>query len=580
MKEARFSLSLFTPWSKRLGGDMGHDKIARVTILPIFIPLLILSGCGEDLAKPEAPKPIKTDETLGQILLSIPMPPGSQPNGLAWDGDSLWVSSYMRRSGLHRVDPDMGEVFGPYNFADTGERVDYSGLTSCPGYLWVALSNGGPIYKLDLSTFKAVHSIPSPFPPNKAGNSRIEDLAWDGEALWVAGVGGSGHEIRRVNPENGSTLACFRIEGGLGGPAVGLAYGGGYLWLASGGKIRKIDPQNFETLLEFPIRSGMEGLAYVNGYLWAASFSEGMIHRISLAPLRRKRIYVDEGNRGLEDGSRAHPYNTIQEGISAAEYGDDVVVAAGTYQGGLRLREGIDLIGSGVDETIILLPPNEMIKAIKANDITISGFTIICQGERRESFWSAIWCEESKNVRISNNIITMTDTYMSGAGILIRESPKAVISNNIIIGGFFHGILSWNRTLDGSRGARVENNTISQAYEAVHCSSSSPFLKDNTIVQNKEGVHCYSSSPKLEGNRIINNEIGVRCRVRSNPDLGGGEGGSRGHNSIYNSRLDVYNETDNTIKAENNWWGQPDPDPSRFSGPVNYIPFLKREARN
>jgi len=37
-------------------------------------------------------------------------------------------------------------------------------------------------------------------------------------------------------------------------------------------------------------------------------------------------IYVDDGASGIEDGTPAHPYNTIQEGIDAATSGDTVLL--------------------------------------------------------------------------------------------------------------------------------------------------------------------------------------------------------------------------------------------------------------
>jgi parallel beta-helix repeat protein len=554
---------------------MGYDKIAQMRISPILILLLILSGCGENPAGPESAGPTHAGETLGQVVFSVPMPPGLRPHGLAWDGENFWVASYLGKAGLYRINPDTGEMLDHYRIPDVDEgRNDYSGLAFCPGYLWVAFKYGGPIYKLDLPSLKAVHAILSPFPPNKVGVSYIEDLAWDGEALWVAGSGGMGCEIRRIDPRNGATLSLFKPEEEWTGGA-GLAYDGRYLWLGTGNVIRKINPRSLAILEEFPTKvKGIGGLTYVNGYMWCVS--DEMLHKISLAPLGRRKIYVDWRNTGFEDGSRAHPYSTIQKGLGAAEYGDDVLVAAGVYRGGFRLRRGIDLIGAGADETIILLPPNEMIRATMIEDATISGFTILCQGKGRKGNWSAILCEGS-DIKISKNTITLADAYMSGLGIFLLDSPRAVVSDNIIIGGFFHSILSGRSISDNDCGPTIEGNTISQAYEAIHCSASSPLLRNNVIVQNNEGVHCYGSSPKLEGNRIVDNRIGVRCRGGANPDLGGGARGSRGHNIIHNDKLDVYNETDNTIKAENNWWGKPHPDASRFFGKVDYEPSLQSE---
>ncbi len=72
-------------------------------------------------------------------------------------------------------------------------------------------------------------------------------------------------------------------------------------------------------------------------------------------------IYVDAVNTsGTEDGTQAYPFNTIQEGINAAQEGDSfesadtVKVAPGIYYGGgIRLKHNVRLIGSGPELTII-----------------------------------------------------------------------------------------------------------------------------------------------------------------------------------------------------------------------------------
>ena len=65
-------------------------------------------------------------------------------------------------------------------------------------------------------------------------------------------------------------------------------------------------------------------------------------------------IYVDASNTsGIEDGSQANPYNTIQEGIDAALYGDTVQVAAGTYCENVVLKDGMVLQGAGGSASVI-----------------------------------------------------------------------------------------------------------------------------------------------------------------------------------------------------------------------------------
>jgi len=66
-------------------------------------------------------------------------------------------------------------------------------------------------------------------------------------------------------------------------------------------------------------------------------------------------IYVDASNNtGTEDGTQAHPFNTIKEGINAAVPGTQVMIKQGTYipddswsgnDHTLLLKAGVRLVG-------------------------------------------------------------------------------------------------------------------------------------------------------------------------------------------------------------------------------------------
>ncbi len=68
-----------------------------------------------------------------------------------------------------------------------------------------------------------------------------------------------------------------------------------------------------------------------------------------------ERIYVDVSNAGVEDGTFEHPYNTIDEGVGAADRGDTVIVAAGNYAGGsdIDVPVAITILGAGAQQTIV-----------------------------------------------------------------------------------------------------------------------------------------------------------------------------------------------------------------------------------
>jgi nitrous oxidase accessory protein len=74
-------------------------------------------------------------------------------------------------------------------------------------------------------------------------------------------------------------------------------------------------------------------------------------------------------------------FDNIQAGIDAGEYGDTVSVAPGTYYGNITLKDGVDLLGAGADVTIIDAQGYGDVVDARANNATISGFTLRNSGE-------------------------------------------------------------------------------------------------------------------------------------------------------------------------------------------------------
>lgn len=71
--------------------------------------------------------------------------------------------------------------------------------------------------------------------------------------------------------------------------------------------------------------------------------------------LAQEVIYVDISNvSGIEDGSAAHPFNTIHEGLSIAQNGYHLSIAEGTYQEDtLMITQNISIQGQNRDSTLV-----------------------------------------------------------------------------------------------------------------------------------------------------------------------------------------------------------------------------------
>jgi hypothetical protein len=68
-------------------------------------------------------------------------------------------------------------------------------------------------------------------------------------------------------------------------------------------------------------------------------------------------IYVDAGNTsGVENGTKQHPFNTVEEGITGSKTGDTIFIKTGNYSplgGELYLKPGTILFGENQTNTII-----------------------------------------------------------------------------------------------------------------------------------------------------------------------------------------------------------------------------------
>ena len=173
-------------------------------------------------------------------------------------------------------------------------------------------------------------------------------------------------------------------------------------------------------------------------------------------------IYVDD-DAGAD-------YESIQAGIDAAEYGDTVGVAPGTYYENIILKNGINLSGAGAEATIIDANGYGDVVDARANDVTISGFTLRNSGE--------------------------IDSGHMNCGVYIWGSYTPIVRNNIIV---------------------HSNNGIGLWYGA------NPDIRNNIIKNNFIGFYIYGSeekpsNPVIINNTIVNNEIdGITLRVKVSP---------------------------------------------------------------
>ena len=182
----------------------------------------------------------------------------------------------------------------------------------------------------------------------------------------------------------------------------------------------------------------------------------------------------------LENGTEAHPFDAIQEGIDATWHGDTVVVLDGTYTG--QGNRDIDFAGKAIT-----------LRSTDPNDPDVVAATIIdCQGDPCEPHRGFYFHTGEEQNSVLDGFTITNGCAGEGGGIMCWESSPTITNN----------IITLNRTsfdADGGGG--------------IKCRGGSPTIINNTISHNScppggggGGIRCYEAdSPTITDNIISHN---------------------------------------------------------------------------
>lgn len=155
-------------------------------------------------------------DTLGNIDTVISNP-ATIPTGLAWDGMYLWCGDHSPRR-IFKINPANGQIIR--QFTPPGS-VSNEGLAWDGTYLWNTNWYNNQIWKLDtLGT--VITSFPAPGAPNAASTG----LTWDGTYLWNSDQ--LRDSVYQIDPANGSVV---RREPAPDTVVQDLAFDGQKLWV-------------------------------------------------------------------------------------------------------------------------------------------------------------------------------------------------------------------------------------------------------------------------------------------------------------------------------------------------------------
>lgn len=257
---------------------------------------------------------------------------------------------------------------------------------------------------------------------------------------------------------------------------------------------------------------------------------------LSALPLTNREIFVKASptaRRWTVDDNGPANFTSIQEAINNASSGDTIFVHIGTYYEHVVINKTITLVGEDNNFTIIDGYETNNVICIRADNVTVKGFTVRKSGMYP---YSGILVDHSTgNVIINNKVIYNYE------GISLLYSSSNVVCGNTISSNYdgIHLYSSSNNVVSG-------NTIFSSNYDGIHLYySSNNVVSGNVILHNNyAGMSLYySSSNVVCGNTILSNYPGINVALLSN------------NNTIYHNN---FNNTDQVWSDSANVWNYGD----------------------
>jgi hypothetical protein len=218
----------------------------------------------------------------------------------------------------------------------------------------------------------------------------------------------------------------------------------------------------------------------------------------------------DTAGSGLSLGSS---FASVQHAIAHASSGDKVRVGAGTFNGGVTMKNGVSLeaTGAGTGKFYAELKTG-------ANFSAVVTATAIGEGTHISGF-KIDGATSGTGIYCSNSSLAITDCRVTGnlVGIGCYGDSSPTISASDISGNAGNGIVC------NASSPKILLSTINQnhAYGILCTATASPSIAGNDIGSNWSfGIECGgASSPSIVGNDIGGNSLGIDCIGSSSPTI-------------------------------------------------------------
>ena len=216
--------------------------------------------------------------------------------------------------------------------------------------------------------------------------------------------------------------------------------------------------------------------------------------------------------------------NALVRAIQSAQPGDRLMLAAGTYAGGLLITKPLEIHGDG-HVHVQGVEVGSVIK-VDAPDVVVSGLRLTGSGSDHQTIDSGVQLtKKATNAIVRDNLIE-GNLY----GVDIHGARKAVVEGNTIIGRRDrlmnrrgNGVYVWN-----APGAQVLGNRVRYGRDGIFVNSSKKnSFRNNRFESLRFAVHyMYADDSEVSGNVSIGNHLGyaimftTRVKITNNTSIG------------------------------------------------------------
>ena len=172
---------------------------------------------------------MKIDPESGEIITSFPNPGIAQDHGIAFDGKSLWINDFSSLK-VFEVIPETGKILSSFKIPEMGSGA--SGIAWDGQYLYlVSWLKQNKLYKVDRKG-NLLEVI-------KLKGLGGQSITFDGKYFWVAQCG---HEICKYDKQGNLVGKIYQAAEGT----WAIAHDGEYLWTLQRTNENWTDPKVYQ----------------------------------------------------------------------------------------------------------------------------------------------------------------------------------------------------------------------------------------------------------------------------------------------------------------------------------------------